>query len=67
MISVIEKYRDVQIIRGSSPAMNTNAAAGQAPVHFHAMPNGIKVVAQSIEAVRAEIDKVLDAPPDPAG
>ena len=64
MISVIETYRNVQIIRDSSSAMNTrNVPADLVPlVHFHATPKGIKVTAHSIEAVRAEIDKVLDAP-----
>jgi hypothetical protein len=67
LISVIETYRGVQIVRDSSSAMNTkNVAADFAPlVRFHALPNGIKVAAQSADGVRAEIDKVLDAPPDP--
>jgi len=48
--------------------MNTasdNAELAPRLVRFHAMPNGLKVAAQSIEAVRIEIDTILDAPPDP--
>jgi len=68
LISVIEKYRGVDILRDSSPPMlSDNAEIAPQIVRLHALPNGIKVSAESVEAVRAEIDKVLDAPPDPAG
>ncbi len=34
-------------------------------IRYYALPNGVKVSAQSIESVREQIDGVLDLPPNP--
>jgi hypothetical protein len=67
VISVVEKYRGVEILRDeplpSRPA-GIESALAQPIVRYHAIPDGLKVSAQSLEAVRQQIDDVLDAPPD---
>ncbi|HEY3965089.1 MAG TPA: hypothetical protein VGM05_11110 [Planctomycetaceae bacterium] len=48
--------------------MNTasvNAEVTSLRAVFRTIAKGITIAAQSVEAVQAEIDKVLDAPPDP--
>lgn len=68
MVTVVDKYRGVEILREEPTARgaaSVGAELAQPIVRFHAFPNGIRVAAQSIEAVKQLIDDTLDAPPDP--
>ncbi len=66
LITIVETYRGIEILRAVSSAVNTaNISADLAPplVQFHAMmPDGSRLVAQSIEAVRILIDGALGSP-----
>ena len=67
MITVVEKYRGVEILRDDSSVRivsDIGTELAQPIVRYHAFPKGIKVTAQSIEAVRKLIDDALDVPPD---
>jgi len=67
VVSVVEKYRGVEILRDdpSLRIFDDLAELAQPIVRFHAFPKGVKVAADSIEAVRLLIDEALDVPPDP--
>jgi hypothetical protein len=64
MITVVEKYRGAEILRNdlSIKMPSDDAALASSIVRFHAIPTGIRVTSHSIEAIRLEINKVLDAP-----
>ncbi len=68
MVTVVENYRGVEILR-DDPSLRGGygdlAELARPIVRFHAFPKGIKVVADSIESVRLQIDAALDVPPEP--
>jgi hypothetical protein len=64
LVTVVEKYRGVRIIRDSPSALNT-ASVNAEVTSLRAVFRTIAKGAQSVEAVQAEIDKMLDTPPDP--